>query len=112
MQYRDVISKLKRVMLDDLQYGTQIEKYKTTRVLLIDDFLKGKNTESDINIMYEIINCRYINHLPVIVSTEKSVEEIIDFDEAVGTRIVEMCKGNIVRLKGAELNYRIYGDRN
>ena len=49
----------------------------------IDDFLKGRTTESDVNIVYEIVNYRYNNNLPVIISTEKKPSELIDFDERI-----------------------------
>ena len=85
------------------------DKFKSLRNrFLIDDFLKGKLSESDVNIMYEIINYRYMNRLPIIISTEKSLDELLDFDEAVGSRIIEMCRYNIVKFSGRELNYRIY----
>jgi len=64
-----------------------MNRYKNARVLLIDDLFKGSISKSDINIVFEIINHRYFNNLPVIVSTEKSFEELIEIDEAVGSRI-------------------------
>ena len=47
-------------------YG-KVQKCKS---ILIDDLFKGKVTESDINIMFELLNFRYFNKLPVIVSCE------------------------------------------
>ena len=49
-----------------------------------------------------------MNNLPFIISTERSLQELLDFDEAVSSRIIEMCRGNIVKLQGKELNYRLY----
>lgn len=69
-------------------------------MLYIDDLLKGKITESDVNILYEIVNYRYMNKLPLIISTEKSVSALLDFDEAIASRMLEMCRGNIVKLQG------------
>lgn len=74
----------------------------------VDDLLKGRITESDVNILYEIVNYRYMNNLPFIISTEKSIGELLSFDEAIGSRIIEMCRGNIVQLQGKELNYRLF----
>ena len=45
-------------MLDSEYYGMVISKYKICDVLLIDDLFKGKINESDINIMFEIVNYR------------------------------------------------------
>ena len=72
------------------------------------DFLKGKITEADINIVYEIVNYRYNNHLPLIISTEKTLDDLISFDEAVGSRLIEMCRGHIIVFEGRKLNYRLY----
>lgn len=36
--------------------------------------------------MFEIVNFRYFNNVPVIVSCEKEVQELLDIDEAVGSR--------------------------
>lgn len=107
MAYRNTVTRLKQEIVDAKEYDKDIGQYIKARVLYIDDLLKGKITESDINIMYEIINYRYMNNLPIIVSTEKSLEQLLDFDEAIGSRILEMCRGNIVILQGRELNYRL-----
>ncbi|MEG0578195.1 MAG: DNA replication protein, partial [Bacilli bacterium] len=66
-------------------------------------------TKSDINIIFEIVNYRYFNNLPMIVSTEKHFEELIEIDEAIGSRLIEMSKDYMVKIKGKNLNYRIYG---
>lgn len=107
MAYRNTITRLKQKIVDEKEYDKDISQYIKARVLYIDDLLKGKITESDINIMYEIVNYRYMNNLPIILSTEKSLEELLNFDEAIGSRILEMCRGNIVILQGRELNYRL-----
>lgn len=107
MPYRDVITDLKQRMIDSYYYKGQINNYKSTDVLLIDDLFKGKITETDINIMFEIINYRYLNKLPVIVSTEFVTDRMLNFDEGVGSRIYEMCKDFIVQIEGKENNYRL-----
>ena len=108
MGYREEMTSLKSKVMDTDAYSKEIEKYKTAQVLFIDDFLKGKITESDINIVYEIINYRYNNNLPIIVSTEKNLDDLINFDEAIASRIIEMCHGYIIVFSGKELNYRLY----
>lgn len=107
MPYREVITRIKQVITDEFEYARAMNKYKTARVLLIDDFAKGKTTESDINIMFEIINFRYLNRKPIILSSELLQDDLLDFDEAVGSRLIEMSKGRIVEAKGIENNYRI-----
>ena len=67
----------------------------------------GKVTESDVNIMFEIINHRYLNNKSIIISSELFQEDLLKFDEAIGSRIIEMCKCRIVEIRGIENNYRL-----
>lgn len=107
MAYRNTVTKIKQKLTDEQEYDRQLAKYMHARVLYVDDLLKGRITESDVNILYEIVNYRYMNNLPFIISTEKTINDLLDFDEAIGSRILEMCRGNIVQLQGKELNYRM-----
>ena len=108
MPYRDVITKIKQNMLDSEYYRKIISKYQICEVLLIDDLFKGKLSESDINIVFEIINYRYLNFLPIIVSSEFNINRLLSFDEGVGSRIYEMCKDYVVEIeKDMNNNYRL-----
>lgn len=107
MPYRDVVTSIKQNMIDEEQYKKTLSKYQKAEVLLIDDMFKGKITESDVNIMFELINYRYLNRLPIIVSTEYSVEKILQFDEAIGSRLYEMAKGYVTEVTGIKNNYRL-----
>ena len=108
MGYREEMTSIKSKILDEAAYSKEINKFKNAPVLFIDDFLKGKITESDVNVIYEIVNYRYNNKLPVIISTEKTLDELINFDEAIASRLIEMCTGYIVVFTGKEVNYRLY----
>lgn len=107
MPYRDTVTKIKQNMLDAEYYKKILSKYQNADVLLIDDLCKGKVNDSDVNIMFEIINHRYLNHLPLIISTEFDQRKLLDFDEAIGSRIYEMCKGYVAEIKGEGNNYRL-----
>lgn len=107
MPYRDIIGKLKRNMIDEEYYKSTLGKYQSAELLLIDDLFKGKINETDINIMFELINHRYLNRLPMIISTEFTVEKLLSFDEAIGSRLYEMSKDFIVEIEGTENNYRL-----
>lgn len=107
MAYREEVTRLKQIITDDQAYNEQMHRLKTAKVLFIDDMLKGKVTDSDINIMYEIINYRYLERLPMIISTEKLPNELLDFDEAIGSRVMEMCKGYVVTFDSSIPNYRM-----
>lgn len=107
MAYRNAVTKIKQNIIDEEVYNRELKQYTSARVLYIDDLLKGRLTETDINIMYELVNYRYMNNMPVIISTEKAPEDLLVFDEATGSRLIEMCRGNIIQLQGKELNYRL-----
>ncbi len=108
MPYRDVITKIKQNMIDEEYYTRTISKYQLCEVLLIDDLFKGKINETDTNIMFEIINYRYLNFLPIIVSSEFSIDRLLTFDEGVASRIYEMSKDYVVEVeKDIRNNYRL-----
>ena len=109
MGYRESIIKLKQNVMDEENYERLMKRYKNCKVLMIDDLFKGSITPSDINIIFEIINHRYFNNLPMIISTERGRDELLKIDEAIGSRILEMCGHYSIELKGSKLNYRIYG---
>lgn len=107
MGYRDCLTNIKQNMLDSVYYNKVMNRYKNARVLFIDDLFKGKISDSDVNIMFELINYRYFNNLPVIISSECGVDRLLGIDEALGSRLIEMSKGRIVELRGRNLNYRM-----
>lgn len=107
MNYREAITNFKQNYLDKEAYYKEISKYQFAELLLIDDLFKGKITETDINIMFEIINYRYINRLPIMISTEYKIENLLGIDEGTSSRIYEMCKDYLVEIIGIENNYRL-----
>jgi DNA replication protein DnaC len=118
MPWRDKIAELKSMSLDSERRSEIIASYKTAEILYIDDLFKvGKAadgtcnpTGADISIAFEIINHRYINHLPTIVSTEKTPQELVEIDEATGSRIIEMAGVNVFLVtRDQKRNYRLRG---
>ena len=117
MLWRDVIVPLKACVNDEEAYVKGINLLKTVDILYIDDFFKMPNsspTSADINIAYEIINYRYNNsNLITIISSEKTVEDIIDIDGAIGSRIFERTKDNCLTVDmDSTKNYRLRGITN
>ena len=102
MLWRDEIVKLKACVNDPFEYGRMINPLKTVPVLYIDDFFKTANddsgqkkppTQGDINVAFELLNYRYNNdRLVTIISSERTVEELLACDEAVGSRIYQRTK--------------------
>lgn len=108
MPYSQDIIRLKQNRMDKEYYNKLISKYKRASVVLIDDLFKGSVTDSDKSIIFEIIDYRYFNQKPLIISTEKTCEELLNIDEAIGSRIIEMSNGYIVENKGLKSNYRLF----
>ncbi|MEE3402497.1 MAG: ATP-binding protein [Acutalibacteraceae bacterium] len=101
MQWRDDSVKLKQYANDPI-YEALVNRYKFCSVLYIDDLFKtqaGKSpTQADINLFFEIINSRYIQQERTIISSEWTLEQILDFDEACGSRIAELCADYIINI--------------
>lgn len=107
-EYLSMLTNLKQTSMDETDYLRELEKYTNPTVLFLDDFLKGEPTVADRKYIYKVINTRYLKGMPIIISTEKGIKEILEFDEAVGSRIVEMAQNNIITFpRGIENNYRL-----
>lgn len=109
MSYIDAITELKQNVLNGGVYQTKIGKYKNAEILVIDDLFKNGYTESDLRIMNEIINHRYINNLSMMFSSEYLLKDLIDIDKAIGGRIKEMSQNYLYEVSGVENNYRMKG---
>ena len=116
MLWRDDIVKIKGAVTDSEEYSKQIDQFKTVEVLYIDDLFKtGKDkdnniqkpTGADVNVAFEILNYRYNNpNLLTILSSELTEDELLDIDEAIGSRIYERAKAFTIG-KSRDRNYRI-----
>ena len=118
MPWRDKIAEIKAMSLDNERRAEILQGFKTAQILYIDDLYKvgragdgsSNPTGADIGLAFEIINYRYINHLHTIVSTEKSPQELVEIDEATGSRIIEMAGCNVYSVsRDAKKNYRLRG---
>ena len=109
MPWRDESTKLKAAVNTE-DYEPQIRKLKTVDVLYIDDFLKGSDTDADIRLAFEILNARYIDgRLRTVISSERDLKELLSRDEALGGRIYERSRGNV--LAAPNENWRLTGGR-
>lgn len=113
MIWLDEVTKLKALKMDEEGYAKEIQSWKRPQVLYIDDFFKTRNgampTDADVNIAFELVNARYNDrNLITIFSGERTMQEVIDIDEALGSRIYQRCgmyKLSIGRSR--EKNYRL-----
>ena len=67
-----------------------MEPLKQVTCLYIDDLFKcgGEPTSADKNFTFELLNYRYNNQLPTVISTELTPRQLGVLDGAVGSRIV------------------------
>ena len=101
--------------IGDKEYTDLIDQIKKVDILYIDDFLKvpvgdeiGRPSQADLSLALEIINYRYNNKLVTLISSEWTSNEIIGFDEALGSRICEMAgKSNLNILRDRKKNMRM-----
>lgn len=116
MPYLEVIRELKASTMDEEYYNKKIEKYKRAKVLIIDDLFKdkvkkgkliGELKESDLKHIYPILNYRYLNYLPTLISTECTPIMLLDLDEALGGRILECCGKRFGITFKSDCNYRL-----
>lgn len=97
MMWRKEAPELKGIQSEP-EVKRKLDFLRNVPVLYIDDFFKGNTTQADIDLAFQIINDRYIRpESKTIISTELSPNKIIELDEAVGGRIIEMSRGFIIQ---------------
>jgi DNA replication protein DnaC len=102
-------------LVNDSSYQELISPYKDIEVLYIDDFLKVKNgeepTAADINLAFEIINHRLLDSSKItIISSEKILDEVMEYDEATMSRIYQKTGNYKISIgKDRKKNYRLRG---
>ncbi|MCY8663673.1 ATP-binding protein [Bacillus haynesii] len=96
------------------QLETKLDAMRKVEVLFIDDLFKPargepRATEWQVEQIQSVVNYRYLNHLPLLVSSELTTDELLDIDEALGSRIHQMCREYTVIIKGdrMKLNHRL-----
>lgn len=100
-------------LANDIRYQELINPIKEAKVLYIDDFLKVQNGEAptagDINVAFEIINERLLSSDKItIISSEKTMDEIIDYDEALMSRMFHQAGDYKLNIeKNRDRNYRL-----
>lgn len=104
--YTEIMPKLKQSYMDAENYNKEFGRLKNACVLFLDDLFK-EYSEADIKYVFELVNHRNNKHLPMIISSEKTMNEILNIDIGTGRRILEMCRNHTVELIGRDLNYSL-----
>lgn len=113
-------TKLKQNKMNSEVYDKMISELQNIEVLYIDDLFKTLNAEdkpsqADINLAMEIINYRYNltrtskKRMITIISSEKTMSQLREYDEALAGRINELAGDWQLTLTGKDKNYRFNG---
>ena len=93
-----------KAVVNEIDYDYLIRDFKNAEILYIDDFFKSENntppSSADIKLANEILNYRYNRartgkKCKTVISSERTLEQLVKYDEAIAGRIVEMATGYI-----------------
>ncbi|WP_290458514.1 hypothetical protein [Ileibacterium valens] len=73
-----------------------LSKFQKVECLFLDDFLKTKPTDRALDIAFELLDYRYRNGLITLITSEKTPDEIADYDPALWSRIGQMSGDRLV----------------
>lgn len=86
------------------EFGTSqnyLHRMQKIDMLVIDDVGKEKQTDWTRSIMFDVINYRYENLLPIVMTTNYDSKELAEyFGSAIWSRLCEMCTG--VKMEGSD----------
>jgi DNA replication protein DnaC len=111
MMWRDDTVELKGHINDD--YSAMVAPLKACDVLYIDDLFKGFRqgsgpTPADLSIAFELLNHRYQSRKTTIISSEYTLDDILELDEAIASRIYERARDYILAIgRDSGRNYRM-----
>lgn len=90
-----------------------LDHMKNVDVLFIDDLFKPIGNKPNVKdwmveVLYEVVNHRYLNNKPMLVSTELPLHDLVNIDEALASRIFEMASDFTVTVdRDLQNNYRL-----
>ena len=111
--YGQKIQTLKATRYKDYEkFSAEVRDAVKARNLYIDDLFQGDFTGGELDkqagqIMFGIINTRYINRLPTFFSSNLTLGDLMKANEAIGSRIYEMTAPYCVNIGEAAPNARL-----
>lgn len=97
-----------KAVVNDKEYTAALDAYKKTDALYIDDLFKQTDIkDADIRLAFELIDYRLRNNLITIISSERTLKELVAVDEGLGSRIVDMTATQLNISKDKARNYRL-----
>lgn len=117
MMWVDDAAQIKGIVNEGDEYVRAVDRFKKAQFLYIDDLFKVQNdqgqnrqkpTPADVRLAFEIINYRVVSKLPTIISSEFTLAELVDIDQATAGRIAEMAEFNAINITpDIKKNYRL-----
>lgn len=112
-QHQEGMAELKANL--DLK-AERVEELKQADLLIWDDLFKGRVTDFEFETCFEIVNYRYFNRLPMVISSEMTALGLLELDQALASRILERAEDHLhifelspeERDEGWTLNYRLW----
>lgn len=89
----DMFIELSQIYTKTVDAQKTVDKYKKCRLLIIDDLGSENTTESRREIFQSIIDHRYSNYLPFIITTNLNSDKLKErYDERTLDRLREVCE--------------------
>lgn len=112
MPYTRLISLLRQSRYDKEYFAKTIGELESCGLLVIDDLLKGGASDTEFQEVFGIINNRYSNKKPMIISSELYMIDFINKDQGFGSRLKERCAGYTIEItKDIKKNRRLNGNK-
>lgn len=108
MPWRQEAPRLKS-LVNEPEYVEALGAYQSASVLYIDDLWKGSVTEGDKNLAFALLDNRYADHRKItLISSERTIEDMLGIDEAIGSRIYERANVKL-RIDGGNWRLALHG---
>lgn len=107
ISYPEEMAILKQNVLDGQVINPRMNKFKNCDLLVIDDLFKNGYTASDLRLIFEIINSRYINQKSIAISSEFTILDIQKIDGALAGRLKSMTDHYRYEIVGKKNDYRM-----
>lgn len=95
-------------MLSEIRENFDVDKFSKIELLIIDDFGKEKSTDWVCEVVYSIINKRYEQMLPTVITTEKFMSNMTEHYGERGKAILSRISEDfsLIELKGEDYRKR------
>lgn len=120
IDYPQMIQQLEELRPGSFEQNMELGRIENAELLIIDDLFKVGYREWDGKIflrdfhrrmVYSIVNYRYNNRLPTVITTELNLERMFEMDEAIGGRLIGQAGDNTIEFDDDNQNYRLFGEK-